>query len=260
MSRDNVQLFGRDICVGNQQELLHRLKAVVARGGHSLFFCNVHMLMLSLEDRELGLAMDDADLIMPDGVPLVWMQRRMGHPEAQVLRGYEALESVCAEAAGAGKPIGFLGSTRAVLDSLKANLSLRNPGLQISFSYAPPEFTSEAKVSSDLVETINSHSLFCLFVGLGCPKQEKWIHAYAPRLNCSLLGVGAAFDWLAGTTSKPPGWMEKSGLGWLFRLWQDPKRMWRRYLIYNTKFVLKSVVLLTRNLLRKNGDSPERLE
>ena len=84
-----------------------------------------------------------------------------------------------------------------------------------------------------------------LFVGLGCPKQEKWAARYGPELDCHVLAVGAAFDWLAGTTRKPPDWTEKAGLAWLWRLAQNPRRMWHRYLIYNTKFILKSAKLLT---------------
>ena len=82
-----------------------------------------------------------------------------------------------------------------------------------------------------------------LFVGLGCPKQEKWIAQYKSDLDCNILGVGAAFDWLSGLVSRPPHWMESLALGWLHRLFNDPPKMWRRYLIYNSKFLVKVVKL-----------------
>jgi N-acetylglucosaminyldiphosphoundecaprenol N-acetyl-beta-D-mannosaminyltransferase len=203
------------------------------------------MLMQSQEHSALAKAMDRASLVVPDGVPIAWLQRKLGYTQAEVLRGYEALNMLCAEAITANQPIGLFGSTEAVLDALSARLRERHSGLLIGFVHAPPHFTNlHFKPDPSLVAEINSRNLRYLFVGLGCPKQEIWIDRYAGELNCTLLGVGAAFDWLAGTTRKPPGWMEKSGLAWLYRLFQNPRKLAHRYLIYNTKFLIAAMKLL----------------
>ncbi len=213
--------------------------------GKAVFFCNVHMLMLSQEDGDLESAMASADFVIPDGVPVAWLQRWLGEGSADVFRGYEAVEMLCSLAASSGRAVGFLGSTDKVLQGMTEQLKQRHADLNIDYLYSPPLLGEEIDPDPELVEQINSKNLACLFVGLGCPKQEKWVAAYGSHLNCNLLAVGAAFDWLAGTTAKPPAWMEQRGLAWLFRLAQNPRRMWYRYLIYNSKFVLKSAKLLT---------------
>ncbi len=202
------------------------------------------MLMLAQKDDDLVAAMKAADFIVPDGVPIAWLQRRLGTGGAAVLRGYEAVNILCAQAAATGKPVGFLGSTEAVLEALSENLRQQHQGLEVGYLHAPPLMSDQFEVDSYLVKEINSQDLHCLFIGLGCPKQEKWIACYSPRLNCSVLAVGAAFDWMSGATKKPPRWVEHIGGAWFFRLLQDPRRMWHRYLIYNSLFVIKTVKLL----------------
>ena len=240
-----TRLFGKEICAGDSRSLGRSLLQAMARGPKSAFFCNVHMLMLSREDAALSAAMVSADMVFADGVPVAWLQRRTGTADAGVLRGYEALEMICGEAARSGEKIGFFGSTENVLSRLSDNLRQKFPSLKIGFVHSPGPVGESIRPEPDLISQINAENLHALFIGLGCPRQEKWVATYAPHLNCNLLAVGAAFDWLAGTTRKPPDWMEKAGLAWFFRLMENPAKMWRRYMIYNTKFVLASLKLLT---------------
>lgn len=249
-----TDLFDRRVLCGSRASLTALARQ--SQGGRTGFFCNVHMLMLSQDDPRLAAAMADADLVFPDGVPLAWLQRRLGFGEAEVLRGYEAMQSICDEAAGRGKVIGLFGSSGRVLEQLVATLSETYPGLQIGFAEAPPHLEGDEAPDMGLVARLNARKLDYLFVGLGCPKQELWIHRHRPYLSCTVFGVGAAFDWLAGTTRKPPGWMEKRGLAWLYRFAQNPARMWYRYLIYNTKFILFSSRFWIRQVL--NAGSRER--
>src|SRR5690606_5170640 len=132
-----------------------------------------------------------------------------------------------------------------VLAALERRLKRDHPGLEVVFRHAPP-FGEGSMLDLEDAQSaeINRSQLYCLFVGLGCPKQEKWMHRHRDRLECSMLGVGAAFGWLAGTSRMPPLWMERGGLGWLHRLWDDPSRMWYRYLIYNTKFLIFSLRMI----------------
>jgi N-acetylglucosaminyldiphosphoundecaprenol N-acetyl-beta-D-mannosaminyltransferase len=240
-----VELFGRSITLippGGLESVVLRIAADRCR---IVYFCNVHMLMLASEDQPLAQAMDAADYVFADGVPVAWLQRRISGRENRVVRGYEAMLAICKHAASNERKIGLFGSTQAVLDALAMVLRKRFPNLNIALRLCPPTVKGELISAGMELDAINEAELDCLFVSLGCPKQEKWIHRYAPQLNCSLLGVGAAFDWLAGTTHKPPDWMENVGLAWLYRLMQNPKRMWHRYLIYNTKFIMHSAKLLT---------------
>ena len=253
---NQVILFDRCVVSGSRPELERALQEL--KPSQSAFFCNVHMLMLSQEDDALAAAMDSADFVFADGVPLMWLQRALGHSDASVLWGYEAVNLICERSIREGKAVGFFGASDHVLSTLVLNLSKSFPGLKVCFTVAPPIIEQDSPLDPLLVEQINASGVNYLFVGLGCPKQEKWIHRYAPNLNCSLLGVGAAFDWLAGTTQMPPAWIERMGLAWIFRLLQNPKRMWRRYLIYNTKFVFSVFQLLVWDrLFRKSASGTE---
>lgn len=235
-------LFGRTILCGHHAVLAG--KAADLMDGQSAYFCNVHMLMLSRTDPGLADAMGAADFVFPDGVPVAWLQRRLGRKEAGVLRGYEAMEVICERAARSGETIGLLGATDEVLAALGNRLQNRFPGLRIVFAHAPPMMEEDAPVNADLANAVNAAAPDFLFVGLGCPKQEKWIHRHRAHIRCAMLGVGAAFGWLSETMPRPPGWMERVGLGWLYRLVREPRRMARRYLVYNTQFILASAKLL----------------
>jgi N-acetylglucosaminyldiphosphoundecaprenol N-acetyl-beta-D-mannosaminyltransferase len=246
-----VKVFDRTIAVVKEGSTDSIFESIRVEKLTTIFFCNVHMLMLSRENPALALAMDRATLVVPDGVPIAWLQRMLGCKGAEVLRGYEAMDLLCAKAAATGEPIGLLGSTETVLTALSKQLERRHPGLQIGFVHSPPFLsTQDIELDSSLVQEITTRKLRYLFVGLGCPKQEIWIDRYSSALNCTLLGVGAAFDWLAGTTPKPPTWMERSGLGWLYRLMLDPRRMWRRYFVYNTRFLISAFGLISKTYLR----------
>jgi N-acetylglucosaminyldiphosphoundecaprenol N-acetyl-beta-D-mannosaminyltransferase len=216
------------------------LAARLAAGpGASVFFCNVHMLMLAQDDPVLASAMDEADWVFADGVPIAWLQRRMTGKSAQVIRGYEMMLAICARAANHGETVGFLGSTQNVINQLVGNLTAQFENLKVAFQYSPPFTENEIPPMSGEIEAIQEAELNWLFIGLGCPKQEKWIAKYSQDLNCNVLGVGAAFDWLSGSVKKPPEWMERSGLGWLYRLARNPTKLWRRYLVFNTRFLLR---------------------
>lgn len=213
---------------------------------HSALFCNVHMLMESQEDEILALAMGAADYVFADGVPVAWLQSRLSKKSARVIRGYEAMLHLCEQASLKGQKVGLLGSTPQVLETLSDSLRNKYPNLQIALHVSPPFVEGELTSSSKEIETINSAELSYLFIGLGCPKQEKWIYRYANQLNCSLLAVGAAFEWLAGLNPMPPKWMENTGFGWLHRLLHQPRRMWRRYLIYNSKFIWAAAIAMLK--------------
>ncbi len=239
MQSQRINVFDRDLDVAAHREFARHADDLFDCEDRSVLVCNVHMLMLSQEDPELAAAMAGADRVLADGVPVAWLQRRRGRGEACVVRGYEMVEAICARAAKRDEPVGFFGSTEPVLEALISRLSKNHPGLRVTYRHSPPFVEGELYSSAEDLQAINESGVRWLFAGLGCPKQEKWIHAHSGDLRCTCLGLGAAFDWLAGTTARPPGWMENSGLGWLHRLLKNPRSLWNRYLIYNTKFVIR---------------------
>jgi N-acetylglucosaminyldiphosphoundecaprenol N-acetyl-beta-D-mannosaminyltransferase len=206
----------------------------------SVFFCNVHMLMLAQDDPALATAMDNTDWVFADSAPVAWLQRRISGKYAKVIPGYKIMLAICDRAAKTGEKVGFLGSTPEVMKQLVNKLSARFEGLSVEYQYCPPFMQGELVSTQEELQVLLKWDIDWLFVGLGCPKQEKWIATYKKKLDCHVLGVGAAFDWLSGSIKKPPDWMERFGLAWVYRLLKNPSKMWNRYLIYNTKFLIKA--------------------
>lgn len=238
-----INTFGRSLVVEETRDFERTVTEIAKTPNQSVFFCNVHMLMLSQEDKTLATAMDNANWVFADGVPVAWLQSRISGKKAQVIRGYEIMLAVCERAAKMGEKVGLLGSTDEVIEGLISELCQRFEGLNVVYKYSPPFMKDVLTSTPDELQGIKDSQVKWLFVGLGCPKQEKWIAKYKDELDCNILGVGAAFDWLSGHVRMPPKWMETSGLGWLYRLLNNPVKMWRRYVVYNSKFLIKVITM-----------------
>ncbi len=191
-------------------------------------------------------ALEAADLVTPDGMPLVWMLRRLGARAATRVYGPDLTPAVLKQAEAAGIPVGFYGSTSEVLARLVRNLQRRFPRLTIAFAEAPPFRPLTPEEDERTTAAINAAGVRILLVGLGSPKQDRWMHAHRGRVRAVMLGVGAAFDFLAGTKPQAPRWMQRSGLEWLFRLVTEPRRLWRRYLRQNPRFALLAIAQILR--------------
>ena len=223
-----------------------------AEAGDSRVVCaaNVHMVMEARDDPRLLHALNGADLSLPDGMPVAWALRALGH-DTEHLRGTDVTQAVCSRAADQGIPIGFCGSTEETLAALSSCLRRKYPDLRVAFTGSPPFRDLTPEEDSALVDTIRRSGVRILFVGLGCPKQERWMMAHRGQIDCVMLGVGAAFDFLAGTTPQAPVCMQRSGLEWIFRLASEPRRLWKRYFKHNPRFVgLFALQWLGRNLSR----------
>jgi N-acetylglucosaminyldiphosphoundecaprenol N-acetyl-beta-D-mannosaminyltransferase len=219
--------------------------------GESRYVCvaNVHMVMEAYDDAEFRQIVNAADLVTPDGMPLVWVMRLQGLRQQERVYGPALTQFVLEAANREGIPVGFYGSTPQTLEKLKRNVQERYPSLKIAYLYAPPFRPLTTEEDEEVVRAINDSGTRILFVGLGCPKQERWMAAHKGRVQAVMLGVGAAFDFLAGVKPQAPHWMQRAGLEWLFRLLTEPRRLWRRYLINNPRFVL--LVLLQWSGLRR---------
>ncbi|HEX9814277.1 MAG TPA: WecB/TagA/CpsF family glycosyltransferase [Myxococcota bacterium] len=221
---------------------------VSAGDGGAVCVSTVHMVMEAFDDPVFQRIVNSADRVTPDGVPLVWALRLLGIEKAERVYGPSLLPIVCDLARERGLSVGFYGGSAEVLDELVRRMGRRFPGLNVSFAFAPPFRALSTDEDQKLIEDIEGSETNILFVGLGCPKQERWIAEHRNSLSCVMVGVGAAFDFHAGNKAQAPAWMQASGLEWLFRLCCEPKRLWRRYLYNNPRFLFHFVRQLARGL------------
>jgi N-acetylglucosaminyldiphosphoundecaprenol N-acetyl-beta-D-mannosaminyltransferase len=202
------------------------------------------------EYREL---MNQSDFTTSDGMPLVWGLRRLGIPEATRVYGPDLTPVICENAARAGVGVGFYGGTPELLDELVSNLTKRYPGLRVTYRWAPPFRPLTEREEAEVVTAVNNSDTGVLLVGLGAPKQEQFMARLRGEITATMVGVGAAFDFLAGKKPQSPEWMQRAGLEWLFRLTTEPKRLWRRYLLGNPRFaVLFAAQLIAQKVTRGN--------
>ena len=195
--------------------------------------------MSAREQPETAAAVRDATLAVPDGQPLVWALKALGHGDATRIYGPDLMAAFCARAAQRGIPVYLYGGrTPEALAMLQARLRERFPGLPIAGSFSPPFRPLSEREQVELAERIDSSGAAVVWVGVGQPKQERWMQEMRPRLSAPLLvGVGAAFDFHAGLVSQAPAWMQRAGLEWVYRLSREPRRLWRRYARYNPRFI-----------------------
>jgi N-acetylglucosaminyldiphosphoundecaprenol N-acetyl-beta-D-mannosaminyltransferase len=199
---------------------------------------NVHSVMEARRDRALQAVFNTARLAVPDGMPLVWVGRLKGHRGVRRVYGPDLTLQLCERAAQNGHRCFFYGGAPGVAEQLAEALVRRFPGLRVAGTEAPAFRPPTPEEDEEAVRRINAAAPDLIFVGLGCPKQERWMATHRDRLRAAVLvGVGAAFDFHTGRVRQAPRWMMRAGLEWLFRLGQEPRRLWRRYLVYNPLFV-----------------------
>ncbi|MEZ5403260.1 MAG: WecB/TagA/CpsF family glycosyltransferase [Bryobacteraceae bacterium] len=198
----------------------------------------VHMVMEAYDEPSYQRAVNRANLVTPDGVPLVWCLRMLGNSAASRVYGPDLTPRLLEEAAAHLIPVGFYGGAPAVVDKLVATVKRDFPGVEVAYAESPPFRPLSPEEDEAVVRRIRESGARILFVGLGCPKQERWMASHCHRLNTVMLGVGAAFDFLTGAKPQAPRWMMRAGLEWLFRLVTEPRRLWLRYLKHNPRFVL----------------------
>ncbi|MGD9511499.1 MAG: WecB/TagA/CpsF family glycosyltransferase [Geminicoccaceae bacterium] len=196
------------------------------------------MLVHGRRDPEFAAILADADLVLPDGMPLVWMLRAFGLGRSERVAGPDLMLELCAAAAARGVPVGFYGGRQEVLQRCSERLLERVPHLRIVIALAPPFRPLSAKEEGRIRDEILASGARLLFVALGCPKQERWMHRHRSMLPLPMIGVGAAVDFHAGAVRRAPLWMQRVGLEWLYRLAAEPRRLWRRYLVGNLLFFL----------------------
>lgn len=215
--------------------------------GRYVCVANVHMTMVAHDDNAFREIVNAASLVTPDGMPLVWMLRRLGVAGQTRVYGPTLMLHVCQAAESAGVPIGLYGGTPDSLASMLAVLEEQYPRLAVAYAYPPPFRALTSAEDAEVVANITASGARVLFVGLGCPKQEFWMAAHRAALPLVQLGVGAAFDFHSGRVAQAPSWMQDRGLEWLFRLSREPRRLFKRYAVHNPRFMALAALQLLRS-------------
>lgn len=234
-------LFGVRVSATCYDEAVDALIAAARQGVSAVASLHaVHALITASGDPELREKVNSFELIGPDGQPVRWALNLLYRTRLQQrVYGPELMLRVCQRAAEEGLPIFLYGGTPTVLEALSANLTTRFPALEIAGSYAPPFRPLTKEERSEVIRRIQDSGARLVFIGLGAPKQDVFAHDLRQELNAVFLCVGAAFDFHAGVKRMAPSWMQRTGLEWLYRLSQEPGRLWKRYFVTNSLFLWK---------------------
>lgn len=248
-ARSRQPILRADIDALTWTEAIDRIRQwASSKESRYVCICNAHSVVTANLDPAFLSVINGADMATPDGKPVAWMLRRLGSRGQQRINGPDLMWKYCKQAAKRGEAIFLYGGTEVTLAALQRRLADALPGLRIAGAISPPFRALSAAEDAADVERINASGAGSVWVSLGCPKQEKWMAEHRGRITAVMIGVGAAFDYHAGTITRAPRWMQDIGLEWLHRLASEPRRLWKRYLVTNTLFIVGAARQL---LLRK---------
>lgn len=205
--------------------------------GEYICVSNVHTTIMAHDDEAYRRVQNEAALRLPDGKPLSVVSRKRGHKDAGRVTGPDLMRVLFEEASQNGLRMYFYGSTDEILKELRQKLEAQYKGINIAGMYSPPFRKLTDEEDRDIINMINDTKPDIVWIGLGAPKQEIWMNEHKGRLDGVMIGVGAGFDYFAGRIKRAPQWMQKAGLEWLYRLMQEPKRLFKRYFVTNSKFI-----------------------
>lgn len=235
-----IDVLGVEVSAVDMRSTLSAFGEWIERG-EKTYVCvtGVHGVMESQRDPELRDIHNGSGLTTPDGMPMVWCGKYAGVADMERVYGPDLMLEVCRLAAERGWRMYFYGAAPGVPEELARRLGERSPGLKVAGTYSPPYRELSVDEKAEISAMIDEAAPDIVWVGLSTPKQERWMHEFRPLLKAPVLvGVGAAFDIHAGRLPQAPRWMQRSGLEWLYRMLREPRRLWRRYLSNNPRFVL----------------------
>ena len=239
-----VEILGVPISVVDMQSAVKTISKWI-ESGESRYICatDMHSVMQAQTNPLHRAALSKADMVIPDGMPIVWVSRSRGAMEIQRVSGPDLMLPLCDVAATKGWSHYFYGGADGVAEAVGNNLARRFPGMVIAGTHCPPFRELSSSETDAAISKINAARPHVVWVGLGCPKQEIWMLRNVSRLNGAVvIGVGAAFDFYAERIGRAPAWMRSSGLEWLHRLAREPSRLWRRYLLLGPKFIFQTAM------------------
>lgn len=231
VEHDRAELLGVRVSVITLNDAINLVKHWILSGGHR-YICitGVHGVIESHKDPALRAIHNAADMVTPDGMPLVWLARRLGYTSIDRVYGPDLMRELTRRSPSLGIRHFYYGGGPNLADKLRTTLTAAYPGLKVVGTLSPPFRALSPQEDDAVVATINAAQPDILWVGLSTPKQERWMSAHQGRIDVPvMIGVGAAFDFLAGDKRQAPRWIGRSGLEWLFRLCTEPRRLWRRY-------------------------------
>ena len=239
----SCSILGVNIAAIDMRWLLDFLNENIGElSGDYICVSNVHTTVTAYEDEEYCKVQNGGILAIPDGGPLSSVGQKRGFKNMQRTTGPTLMEEVFKISASKGYRHYFYGSTEETLERLYTVLTEKYPGIQIVGMYSPPFRPMTEDEDKAIIERINETKPDFVWVGLGAPRQEKWMAAHQGQINGLMIGVGAGFDYHAGNIQRAPEWMQKNNLEWVYRLLQDPKRLFKRYLYTNTKFIWNAMI------------------
>lgn len=242
MARQTFSVFGSPIDVISWREAVSRISDwAAARESRYVCICNAHSVVTATDDAAFAAAVRRADMATPDGAPVAWLIGKQTGQAQQRINGPDLMWRYLAEGAPHGGPVFLYGATEETLLILRTRMTAMFPELSIAGTYSPPFRLLTVEEDERVIEMVNSSGATTVWVSLGCPKQEKWMAEHRGRIQAVMIGVGAAFDYHAGTIKRAPLWMQRNGLEWLHRLASEPGRLWKRYLVTNSLFVFLAV-------------------
>jgi N-acetylglucosaminyldiphosphoundecaprenol N-acetyl-beta-D-mannosaminyltransferase len=249
---DQVDILGVRVSAINLNDAARTIERWISKGSRN-YVCvtGAHGIMESRRNRRLGSIHNEAGMVVPDGMPLVWLSRLLGKRGVRRVYGPDLMRELTAVSARRGYRQFYYGGAEGVADRLRRELTAAHPGLQIAGTLCPPFRELTPAEDRAVVDTINGARPDIVWVGLSTPKQEFWMADHLGRIEVAVMvGVGAAFDFLAGTKRQAPSWMQQVGLEWLFRLCSEPRRLWRRYAYIVPGFAVLAAGELARSTIR----------
>lgn len=220
------------------EAIAHIVASGAAHESAYICICNVHSVVTAARDPDFMKIINNADMATPDGAPIAWALRALGFPAQERINGPDLMWKYLEAAQRLHQTVFFYGSTDATLEKLRKCIAQQFPQLQVGGMHAPPFRPLAFEEDAAETATINRSGANVVFVGLGCPKQEQWMAAHQGKINAVMIGVGAAFDYHSGVVKRAPPWLQRHGLEWLYRLASEPRRLWKRYVITNTLFII----------------------
>ena len=246
---ERYEIFGVKYAIARTEEAAcHVLGHLKELSGKYICFSNVHTAVMARENEDYKNVLNESAYTFADGAPIAKLQRKEGYIGADRVAGPDFMEHMFRDTADGQASHYFYGSSQKTLDALKEKLLNKYPGIDIRGMYSPPFRALSPEEDAADVERINAAEADIVWIGLGAPKQEKWMLAHKDKVKGVMMGVGAGFDFHAGTIKRAPEWLQKIGFEWLYRLFQDPKRLFSRYFVTNTKFFC----YLLRDLIMKH--------
>lgn len=233
-----IQILSLSVTTGKYTKVIEDISTLAQQSrGSYVCVANVHMLAEANRNTDFKEVVCNADIVTPDGMPLVWAFRLLYGIKQDRIAGMDILPTLLKRAEANQLPVYFYGGTSEMLRLTRASVQSQFPNLMLAGLYSPPFRELSSQEESDIINEINASGARMVFVILGCPKQERWMASMKPHINACMIGIGGALPVMVGLQRRAPLWMQKSGMEWLYRLLQEPKRLFKRYLVTNSIFL-----------------------